>query len=123
MARSPKVVEVSKPRTPWMVAVPADITGTKRVRRYFKDREAALAYVITLKQQGFLGAEGQGSNSAGKVTLGECAALWIARHQEARLTFFQVRQVLNRLVARHGRDAIESVGHRELDLWLRSLSD
>jgi integrase len=123
MAHSPKVVEVRKPRTPWMVAVPADTTGTKRVRRYFKDREAALAYVITLKQQGFLGAEGQGSNGAGKVTLGECAALWIARHQQARLTFFQVRQVLNRLVARHGRDAIESVGHRELDLWLRSLSD
>ena len=123
MARSIKVVAVDKPRTPFMVAVPADVTGSKRVRRYFKDREAALAYVVKLKREGFFGAEGQGSNGAGKVTLGDCAAQWIARHQQARVTFFQVRQVLNRLTARHGRDAIEAVGHRELDAWLRSLSD
>ena len=58
--RSVKVVKVSKPRTPFMVAVPANVTGSKRVRRYFKDRETALAYVISVKQQGFLGAEGQG---------------------------------------------------------------
>ena len=122
MARSIKVVAVSKPRTPWLVAVPADVTGSKRIRRYFRDREKALAYVVALKQQGFLGAEGQASNAAGKVTLGECAALWIARHQQARVTFYQVRNVLNRLVARHGRDAIDAVGHRELDAWLRSLN-
>ena len=50
--------------------------------------------------------EGQGTSSSSKVTLGECAAFWIARHEQLRKTFFQVRQVLNRLVARHGRDAI-----------------
>jgi integrase len=121
--RSIKVVKVSKPRTPFMVAVPANVTGSKRVRRYFTDREKALAYVIGVKQQGFLGAEGQGSKAAGsKVTLGECAALWLARHEQTRLTFFQIRQVLNRLIARHGRDPIDTVGHRELDVWLRSLS-
>ena len=118
-----KVVKVAKPRTPWMVAVPQAITGTKRVKRYFKDREKALAYVIQIKQQGFLEAEGQGTRSRiSAVTLGECVALWLARHEQARLTYFQIRQVLNRLVARHGRDSIEAVGHRELDAWLRSLS-
>ena len=45
------------------------------------------------------------------------------RHEQTRLTFFQVRQVLNRLVARHGRDPIDAVGHRELDAWLRSLHE
>ena len=59
--RSIKVVKVAKPRTPWLVAVPALTTGSKRVRRYFKEREAALAYIISVKQQGFLGAEGQGN--------------------------------------------------------------
>jgi integrase len=118
-----KLVKTRHPRTPWMVAVPAVITGTKRVRRYFKEREAAAAYVIRVRQQGFLGAEeGQGTNGgAGKTTLGECAALWLARLQEHRPTFFQCRQVLNRLVARHGREPIDVVGHRELDTWLRSL--
>ena len=85
-----------------MVAVPASTTGSKRVRRYFKDREAALAYIISVKQQGFLTVEGQGTSSSSTVTLGECVALWIARHQQARMTFFQIRQVLNPLVARHG---------------------
>ncbi len=58
-----------------------------------------LAYVISVKQQGFRSAEGQGTStsSSSKVTLGECAALWIARHEELRMTFFQVRQVPNRL--------------------------
>ena len=79
MARSLKVVAVSKPRTPFMVAVPADVTGTKRVRRYFKDREAALAYVITLKQKGFWARKGRGatllakSHSANAPTCGSLA--------------------------------------------------
>jgi integrase len=118
------VVRVAKPRTPFMVAIPASTTGSKRVRRYFKDRESALAYVISVKQQGFLGAEGQqgtSSSSNSRVTLGECAALWIARHEQDRLGYFQIRMVLNRLVARHGRDPISAVDHRELDAWLRSL--
>ena len=42
--------------------------------------------------------------------------------QHHRPTFFQARQVLNRLTARHGRDSLERVGHREVDAWLRSLS-
>ena len=124
MRKSPQVVKVNKPRTPWLVAVPASTTGTKRVRRYFADQTAALAYVVALKREGFLGAEGQGNKSAGgKVTVAECAALWIARHQQARLGFSQIRIVLNRLVAKFGKDAIDAVGHRELDAWLRSLSE
>ena len=106
-----------------MVAVSASTTGTKRVRRYFKDQTAALAYVVMLKQQGFLRAEAQGTSSSSKVTLGECASLWIARHRQARLKFSQIRIVLNRLVIRFGKDAIDSVTHRELDTWLRSLED
>jgi integrase len=107
-----------------MVAVPASTTGTKRVRRYFAEREKALTYVLRVKQQGFLVAEGHEERAAGgKVTLGECASLWIARHEQMRMSFFQVRQVLNRLVERHGRDPIDAVGHRELDTWLRSFRD
>ena len=37
--------------------------------------------------------------------------------------FSQIRIVLNRLIARFGKDPIDSVGHRELDVWLRSLSE
>ena len=98
-----------------MVAVPQAITGTKRVRRYFKDRGAATAYVFRVRQEGFLTAEGP-PGAPGKTTLGECAALWLARHEEYRPTFLQIRQ------ARHGRDPIDAVGHRELDAWLRSLN-
>ncbi len=39
------------------------------------------------------------------------------------MTFFQIRQVLNRLVARFGKDPIDSIDHRKLDVWLRSLSE
>ena len=60
---------------------------------------------------------------SGKVTVAECAALWIARHQQARLGYSQIKIVLNRLVARFGKDAIDSVDHRELDAWLRSLEN
>ena len=122
--RSVRVVKVSKPRTPFMVAVPASTTGTKRVRRYFADQTAALAYVVALKREGFLGAEGQGNkSSAGKVTVAECATLWIARHQQARLGYSQVKIVLNRLVAKFGKDPIDSVDHRQLDSWIRSLAE
>jgi integrase len=114
-----RVVRVSKPSTPWMVAVPAALTGTKRVKRYFKEREAALAYIITLKQRGFLTVE---EPQGGKATLGECAALWLARNEAHRGTFFQCRQVLTPLVARHGRDPVDAVTHRQLDAWLRSVS-
>ena len=114
-----RAVKVRKPSTPFMVAVPElALTGTKRVKRYFKEREAALAYIITLKQRGFLAVEG---SQDGKATLGECAALWLARNEAHRGTFFQCRQVLTPLVARHGRDPVASVTHRELDAWLRSV--
>ena len=76
-----------------------------------------------MRQQGFLGAEGQGATGAGKTTLGECAELWLARLEAHHPTYYQARQVLNRLVARHGRDPVDAVGHRELDAWLRSLSE
>ena len=56
------------------------------------------------------------------MTLGEAAALWIALHEQTRPTFFQIRQVLHRLIDRHGRDPIDQVGHRELDAWLRTFS-
>ena len=55
------------------------------------------------------------------MTLGEAAALWLARNEKYRGTFFQARQVLSPLVARHGKDPLAAVTHRELDAWLRSL--
>ena len=64
--------------------------------------------------------EGQ-TQASDDVTLGECAALWLARHEQKRVTFFQIRQVLTPLIARHGKDPI-AISHRELDAWLRSLS-
>ena len=121
MARSIRVIKVSHPRVPFMVAIPASVTGTRRVRRYFKDRTAALAYIVAVKQQGFLGAEGPPA-APGKVSLGEAAALWVAKHEEYRRTFYQIRPIMARLVARHGRDPVDAVGHRELDAWLRSLN-
>jgi integrase len=105
-----------------MVAIPASITGTKRVRRYFSNREAALAYVVRVKQNGFLGAEGAKSDP-GKPTLAECSALWLAKHESDGIGIFQVRTVLNRLVKRFGRDAIDSISHVELDSFFRSLRD
>ena len=90
--RSPQVVKVSKPRTPFMVAVPASTTGTKTRSddtSLIKRRRSPTS--SALKREGFLGAEGQGGKSTAggsKVTVAECAALWIARHQQARMTFF-----------------------------------
>ena len=57
------------------------------------------------------------------VAVAECAALWIARHQQARLGYSQIKIVLNRLVARFGKDPIDSVDHRQLDSWIRSLAE
>ncbi len=37
------------------------------------------------------------------------------------MTFFQIRQVLTPLIARHGKDPIDAVDHKKLDAWLRSL--
>jgi integrase len=105
-----------------MVAIPASITGTKRVRRYFSNREDALAYVVRVKQNGFLGAEGAKSEP-GKPTLAECSALWLAKHESDGVGIFQIRTVLDRLVKRFGRDAIDSIDHRELDSFFRSLAD
>lgn len=122
MPREIHLVKVAHPRAPWMVAVPAVITGTKRVRRYFKRREDAAAYIIRVRQQGWLTVESQNGAGGAGPTLGECAALWLARLEEHRPTYFQARLVLNRLVARHGRDPVAAVGHRELDAWLRSLN-
>jgi len=104
-----------------MVAIPASITGTKRVRRYFSQREDALAYIIKVKQNGFLGAEGAKSEP-GKPTLAECSALWLAKHESDGIGIFQVRTVLDRLVKRFGRDAIGGIGHVGLYSWFESMS-
>ena len=117
-----RLLETSHPKVPWQVTIPARVTGTKRVRKSFADREKALAYLVRIKQEGFLAVEGQAQATSGKPTLAECAALWLARHEQKRMTFFQIRQVLNPLVARHGKAPIDVVSHRELDAWLRSLS-
>jgi integrase len=105
-----------------MVAVPASFTGTRRVRRYFKDRTEALAYVISIRQTGFVVAE-TAKASPGAPTVAECAALWVARHESSGIDSRSIRYVLDRLVARHGRDPVDGVGHREIDAWLQSLAD
>ena len=122
MPKGVRLLKTSHPRVPWQVTIPARVTGTKRVRKSFANYEAALAYRIRIKQEGFLAVEGQAQATGGAVTLGECAALWLARLEPHRQTFFQCRQVLNRLVERHGRAPVVAVGHRELDAWLRSLN-
>ena len=122
MPKGVRLLKTSHERVPWQVVVPARATGTKRARKSFADREAALAYLIRVKQEGFHSVEGQVQASAGKATLNECVALYLARLEGHRPTFFQARQVLNRLAERHGRAPIEAVSHRELDAWLRTLS-
>ena len=118
-----KVVPVSKPRTPFMVAVPASATGSKRVRRYFKDREAALAYIISVKQQGFLTVEGQGTSSS------STGHAWRMRRLVDRSPSTSPHDVLSDPAGAQSarrpsraRDPIDAVTHRELDAWLRSLS-
>ncbi len=54
-----RLLETSHPKVPWQVAIPSRVTGTTRVRRSFADREKALAYLIRIKQEGFLAVEGQ----------------------------------------------------------------
>ncbi len=84
-----------KPYTPFEVAVPASVTGTRRVRKYFATREEAESYLVRVKSRGFEGKE--------------------------RGTYFQVRRVLNSLRDRHGKNAIELLTHRELEAWLASI--
>jgi hypothetical protein len=105
-----------KPYTPWEVAVPASLTGTRRVRKYFATREDAEAYLVRVRTRGFEGANKRAE--PGKLTLGECANIWQARHEKLqRGTFFQIRRVMNSLRDKHGNDAIELLTHREMEAW------
>lgn len=109
-----------KPYTPFEVAVPASITGTRRVRKYFATRSEADAYLVRVRTRGFTNAEQRAD--AGKVTLAECADTWQARHEsKARGTFFQIRRVLQSLRDKHGQDAIELLTHRELEVWFAGI--
>ncbi len=109
-----------KPYTPWEVAVPVSITGTRRIRKYFSTREEAESYLVRVKSRGFAGANQRAES--GKLTLGECADIWLARHEgKERATYFQVRRILASLRGKFDREAIEFLTHRELEAWLASI--
>jgi integrase len=115
--------------TPFLVVVPRALTGTKRVRKYFKTREEAQVYIFRVldPEIGFtradLRARGIGLNGHKNKTriVSRYAYEWIGRFLKQKPMFFQVRQVLQPLMKRFGRQPIESIGVPELDGWLRSL--
>ena len=43
----------TQPATPWMVAVPQTITGTRRVRKYFRTEHEAIDYLNRVESFGF----------------------------------------------------------------------
>jgi integrase len=123
-ALAPRPFPQSK-STPWLICVPRQMTGTKRVRKYFKTQEEAQQYVTRLWSVGYAKADmrenGQENGESPKPSLEYCARQWLERHKELRPTYLQLRQHINRLIARHGRDPIDRITHVELDAWLRSL--
>jgi integrase len=114
--------------TPWMVAVPKSITGTKRVRKYFASQEEAGVYLTRLLAPGIGYAKADirqqvpVNGEPGKPYLAQCADIWLKRFQLKKSSYFQNRQIITPLVTRHGRDPIDMVGVQQLDAWLRSLS-
>jgi integrase len=103
-----------------MVPVPKAFTGTKRVRKYFATKDEAGMYIARIIAGGYVHADTR-EVTVGKTTVGECAEVWMARHEDKKPTLKQIRQPLSSLIARHGRDAIDQITHVHLDAWLRSI--
>jgi hypothetical protein len=121
MRKKPKLIKTNHPRVPWQVVIPARVTGTKRVRHSFASRDRALAYLIAVNQQGFFEVE-RDHDADGKVTLGDCVAIYLARRHEYS-GFSDLKSVLTHLVARYGRKPITEIGRPEINTWLESLSN
>ena len=74
-----KVREIKgKPSTPWMVAVPKIVTGTKRVRKFFRTRDDALDYISRVYSLGYVKADWRENPSeVGKATLAQCVSQFL----------------------------------------------
>ena len=112
-----------KPYTPYEVAIPKKITGTTRKRKYFATTEEAAAFIVRVKQTGYQGADIRENESApGILTLGECTAMWLARHEgKSGDTKAQLKTILKRLDAKFGRTDIMRINHRDLDQWMQAV--
>ncbi len=86
-----------------MVAVPANVTGTKRVAKaLFADREKALAYVIRIQAARLPGRGRPGRKPVAEVHAWRMRRACSSPALSAPASVLPSRQVLNRLVARHG---------------------
>lgn len=113
----------NKAYTPFEVAVPTAITGTRRVRKFFAKKEDALAYIVRVKQDGFHNADDRKEAlSPGKLTLGECTAMWLSRHDgNSGGSRSQLRRILRSLDAKFGGRAVDGLTHRDLDVWMSGI--
>ena len=116
----------NKPSTPFMVAVPQVLTGTKRVRKFFKTRGEALDYISRVYADGYVKADlREDPIEAGKLTLSQCVTHFLTVRYEPGTTgnrsLIQERQILNNLADRHGHTPIGTITHRELESWLRGI--
>jgi integrase len=111
-----------------MVVVPKSFNGSKRQRFFFKTEEEAQFYCNNLSPANYASFDPHPMTAGGRDrdptlrSLEACARDWMGRFTMARPMFFQVRQVLQPLIARFGRHPIQSIGVQELDTWLRSLA-
>jgi integrase len=124
-----KVREIKgKPSTPWMVAVPKIVTGTKRVRKFFRTRGDALDYISRVYSLGYVKADWRENPSeAGKATLAQCVSQFLTVRYEPgavinNRTLVQEKQILGSLVARYGNAPIDTLTHREIETWLRGIN-
>jgi integrase len=126
-ALEPKHVPEKK-YSPWMVAIPEQITLTRRVRKYFKTREEAVAFCARVAMDGWRGAE-QRSNAqasgapragaSGGMRVAELCALWADRQTGKSAAYVrQVRYVAGSLVAELGAMRVAAVDHHALERWL-----
>lgn len=117
-----KVARVEKSYTPWKVDVPKSLTGTRRVRKFFTTREAADAYIVRVRREGFARADLNGAQPGSPETgvrLDEAVGMFLGRSEaKSATTRSQLRYVLKSLTSHFGSACMAGINHREIEAWL-----
>lgn len=119
-----KVVrDPSKPQSPFRVSVPATITGSRRVRRWFGTQSDAKLWIRQVQVHGWEAASGAAeTDSNDGLRLSDLAETWVARSRHLdRVTVRQLELVCRALVRGIGDPLVERITHRELDDYFRSM--
>jgi integrase len=113
-----EITKIAGRKSPWKVEIPRTMTGGRKVRRFFRTKPDAIAFISKVRREGFASTEPESTT----ITVREGVEMWVARsHDKSPAYQRQLRLITGHLCDFVGARSLPSITHQQLEEWLLSL--